>query len=106
MFVHFNSRIVNTDTISSITYDDLAQHGFVHVHFKDRSMELVECPAAFNLIMELCPAALEGERAKYQRHAWAIHNLVGHPLMQIFSWLGYPQLGLKIHDRTVPNPTK
>lgn len=104
MFVHFNGKLVNTDVIETITFEDLAKWGFVHVHFRDGEMEPVEGPEAFNLIMELCPQALEGQNAKYHRHAWAIHNLLGHPLMQIFSWLGLTKLGLKIHDKTVPNP--
>lgn len=33
---------------------------------------------------------------------WAVHNLVGHPLMQIFSWLGMKDLAAKVHDATVP----
>lgn len=78
--------------------------GYINIYYKDSEGETVEGPEAINLIMQLCPAALEGEQAKYHRHAWAVHNLVGHPLMQIFSWLGYPQLGLKLHDQTVPNP--
>lgn len=35
--------------------------------------------------------------------SWAIHNLFGHPLMQIFMWLGFPQIGINIHDTTMPN---
>lgn len=104
MFVHFNSKVVNTDTIECVTYDDLKDHGWVHVHYKDGEMEPVEGPQASDLLMRLCPEALEGERLKYARHAWAIHNLFGHPLMQIFAWLGLTGLGLKIHDKTVPNP--
>ena len=111
MFVHFNGRIVNTDTIRQVQYEDLATKGYIRVVFKGGTpdsmngrVEVVEGPQAFNLVMELCPSALEGERAKYQRHAWAIHNLIGHPLMQIFSWLHLPRLGIKIHDVTVPNP--
>src|SRR5579864_8525005 len=106
MFVHFNGRIVNSDTIRQIQYEDLATKGYIRVVFKkelDR-IEIVEGPQAFDVIMRLCPDALEGERASYQRHAWAIHNFLGHPLMQLFSWLGLRELGLKIHDETVPNP--
>ena len=104
MFVHFNSKVVNADTIECITYGDLKDHGWVHVHYKDGEMEIVEGPQASDLLMRLNPDALEGEKLKYARHAWAVHNILGHPLMQLFTWLGYRELGLKIHDETVPNP--
>lgn len=104
MFVHFNSKAVNVDTIGCITYDDIKDHGRVHVHYKDGEMELVEGPQASDLLMRLCPESLEGERLKYHRGAWAVHNIFGHPLMQLCSWLGLTRLGLKIHDATVPNP--
>ena len=60
--------------------------------------------AADHVVDELAPQALEGRKGQYVRHAWAVHNILGHPLMQIFSWLGYPKLGLEIHDITVPFP--
>lgn len=33
---------------------------------------------------------------------WPIHNLFGHPLMQICIWFKLPDLGNKIHDYTMP----
>jgi hypothetical protein len=107
MFVHFNGRLVNPDTIRQIQYEDLASKGYIRVVFKrdpQERIEIVEGPQAFDVVMRLAPEALEGERARYQRGAWAIHNLFGHPLMQVCSWLGLTKLGLAIHDKTVPNP--
>ena len=104
MFVHYNGKLVNTNTIERIDYSNLASKSYIEIYDKVNEIEVLEGPEAFNLIMRLCPDALEGEQAKYHRHAWAIHNLFGHPLMQIFSWLGLTSLGLKIHDATVPNP--
>ena len=105
MFVRFNSKVVNADTIDCVTYDDLKDHGFVHVHFKDGGHECVEGAPAIQLLMDLDPDALEGENLAYERGMWAVHNLIGHPLMQICSWLGCTRLGLAIHDLTVPFPT-
>jgi len=97
-------KVVNVESIDWIDYHKLAELGYIRVHYRDTNTETVNGPEAFNLIMDLCPSALEGQRLKYHRHAWAIHNLIGHPLMQIFSWLHLKELGLKIHDATVPNP--
>lgn len=54
--------------------------------------------------MTLCPNALEGHEAKYYKNAWMIHNLIGHPLMQLCSMLHLTSLGIKIHDATIPQP--
>lgn len=104
MFCHYNSKIVNTDTIASVTCDDFAEYNVVHVHYKNGEMEPVKDAEAVSLIMLLCPAVLEGARAKHVRHSWAVHNLIGHPLMQIFTWLHLTKLALWIHDATVPEP--
>lgn len=104
MFLHFNGRLVNSDTISSIDVEELVDNEYIRVHYKDGKMELVERMDAFHIVDELAPAALEGRKAKYRRHAWAIHNLLGHPLMQVCAWLHLPRLGLKIHDMTIPFP--
>jgi hypothetical protein len=102
MFCHYNKKMVNTDTIASVTCDDFAEWNVVHVHYKNGEMELVTGAEAIGLMMLLCPAVLEGQRAKHARHSWAIHNLIGHPLMQIFTWLHLTKLAIWIHDVTVP----
>ena len=33
---------------------------------------------------------------------WPMHNLIGHPLMQIFEWLGMPEIATRVHDETLP----
>lgn len=109
MFVFMNNRLVNSDYIVYINYETLISEEEVTVFMKNHNSEFydyetVKGMEAYNIIMALCPSALEGEQAKYKRNAWAIHNLLGHPLMQVFSWLGLTSVGLKIHDSTTPSP--
>ena len=59
---------------------------------------------ALELAMQIKPSALEGRRFAHAKRAWWIHNLVGHPLMQILSWAGAYRLAFLVHDRTVPKP--
>ena len=33
---------------------------------------------------------------------WPMHNIVAHPLMQIFEWLGMPEIATRVHDETLP----
>ena len=105
MFVYYKGRIVNSDDIRQIHIDELATKGYIRIYMKPNDrVEIVDGPEAFDVVMRLCPNALEGRRATYAKHAWAIHNLIGHPLMQVLSWLHLPELGIKIHDITAPNP--
>ncbi len=103
-FVHYNGKIVNTNDITNISFEDLPKTGRILVKRIGYTDESVGGPEAIDLIMRLCPEALEGKKLKYLRHRWAVHNLIGHPLMQILAWLHLTPLGLKIHDLTVPNP--
>ena len=59
---------------------------------------------AFEIVMLLHPAAIEGRRLRWAKHAWAFHNLVAHPLMQIMVWLGFKKQAIRLHDATVPAP--
>ena len=31
-----------------------------------------------------------------------VHNIIAHPLMEILSWVGLSNVGMLIHDKTVP----
>jgi hypothetical protein len=33
---------------------------------------------------------------------WPVHNLIGHPVMQICNWLGLKKAARAIHDGTLP----
>lgn len=103
MFLHFNNQIYNATEIKSIDCSRFQTTGEITVYLPFR-YEIVKGQEAIDIIMELCPSVMEGKEAEYERHAWAIHNLIGHPLMQIFAWLHLPHIGIKIHDATVPNP--
>lgn len=34
---------------------------------------------------------------------WTVHNLIGHPLMQIFELLGMSKIATRVHDETLPS---
>jgi hypothetical protein len=50
------------------------------------------------------PSALEGRRLKWKQGAWAFHNLVGHPVVQILAWCGFKHEAVRFHDWTTPKP--
>jgi len=59
---------------------------------------------ALEAVMALKPSALENRRLRWVKHAWSVHNLVGHPVMQILAWLRMYRAAMWVHDATVPFP--
>ncbi len=59
---------------------------------------------AIEVVLAVAPSALEGKRLTWVRGQWALHNLVGHPVMQLLAWLRRYRAALWIHDWTVPRP--
>ncbi len=59
---------------------------------------------ALEAAMRLCPEALESRRMRWYKHTWSIHNLVGHPVMQVLSFFGFYKTAFWFHDVTVPTP--
>lgn len=104
MFIHYNNKLVNTDNIQEIDITGLADKGFIRIRFRGTDMETVSGPEAFDIVMRVCPSAIEGRRFKFNKNKWVIHNLIGHPAMQILSWLGKSKAALWIHDKTIPIP--
>lgn len=104
MFIHFNYKIVNTNSIDCITCDDFVEHGHIHVHYFNEDTECVYGVEALNLIMNLAPGVLEGKKAHYYKNAWVVHNIIGHPAMQFLSWFGFSKAALWVHEKTIPTP--
>lgn len=60
---------------------------------------------AIEAVMMTRPSALEGRRLRWRRGAWAMHNILAHPAMQVLAWMGKGKLGVWLHDATTPTPT-
>lgn len=41
-----------------------------------------------------------------ERYRWSLHNIVGHPLSEIFNLLGADELSDFVHRITLPLPSK
>jgi hypothetical protein len=88
-----------------VTYVDLTrvEEAVIKVHYDGR-VEEVTGPQAIDILMQLRPTALEGKRLRWAKNAWAAHNLVGHPVMQVLAFLRLYKAAMWVHDVTVPNP--
>jgi hypothetical protein len=101
-FLRAGGRVVAVDQIHAL---DCARLEALEVTVHHAAgVDVATGPDAIDAVMALRPSALEGRRLRFARHAWAVHNLVGHPLLQILAWIGAPRLGLWVHDATVPRP--
>lgn len=59
---------------------------------------------AIEAIWCLKPSAVEGRRLKWKKNAWAFHNVIAHPLMQLLAWCGFKREAIYLHDVTTPRP--
>ena len=102
-FFRAGHRLLRVADVVDVDVTELADYRAL-VRLEDgRTFELVG-PDAIELVLVIKPSALEGRRLRGVRHAWALHNLIGHPGMQILTWLHKPKWGLHLHEMTTPRP--
>lgn len=80
------------------------EHLRLYVYTRNGTMFTSHGIHAIEAAMILCPEALENRRMRWPRHMWSLHNLVGHPLMQILAFTGFYKAAFWVHDVTVPKP--
>lgn len=95
----------NLIPISAVTRADISdvENGVVDI-FQGSEKIRLEGFDALEAVMLLNPSALEGRKLRWMKNAWAFHNVVTHPLMQVLVWLGFKKAAIRLHDRTVPKP--
>ncbi len=103
-FVIIGQNIVNVDAIDWIDFSNIEKLR-LKVHFRESESIEVCGIQVIDILMTVKPSALEGRRMRWNRNAWSIHNLIGHPLMQVLAYLKYYKLAMKVHDLTVPRPS-
>lgn len=59
---------------------------------------------AVELMMQVKPVMVEGHRLRYGRFDWLVHNLIGHPVMQVLALARLYRWAFWVHDATVPRP--
>lgn len=48
------------------------------------------------------PTAVEGKQLRYAHFAWLVHNLIGHPLMQLLALCKLYRWAFWVHDASAP----
>lgn len=103
-FIKTGSELIPIDRILSVDYSKIEQLELVVWHDGSATMEYFRDNFALDAAMILCPSIVEGKRFKWARNAWLVHNIIGHPLMQVLAFFGFYKLAFKIHDSTIPRP--
>jgi hypothetical protein len=101
--IRLGTHAVEENDIRVIDMSRLEQLHVI-VHMADGRAVVLDDADTVDALMRLCPGVFEGKRLRFVKHAWALHNLVGHPFMQVCSLFGLHGLGMWFHDRTIPRP--
>lgn len=102
-FIKAGEEIIRIDLVESINIESIDQGKVIITHSGGKESIAMGFDA-IEAVMLLKPSALEGRRLRWQRNAWAFHNMIAHPLMQIMVWLGFKKQAIKLHDITTPQP--
>jgi hypothetical protein len=105
-FFRYGNIILPVSHITSVNLDDLEKTGCAIVTLVDERVLRLSIVDSYDLVMQIKPSALEGKRLKWLKNKWLIHNVIGHPVMQLLAFFGFGKLGIKIHEATIPTPVK
>jgi len=101
-YVKTGEHLLAVDRIDSADYSRIEDLILV-VECDGRSIT-IEGIDALESAMVLRPSILEGKKLRWAKHRWLLHNLIGHPLMQILAMLKLYEWAFWVHDSTVPTP--
>lgn len=101
-FILAGDALIAEDAVREVDLSALERLRIVIRH--DGGEAVAEGIQAIEALMHLKPSAMEGRRLRWARHAWAFHNLMGHPVMQLLAFVGLRRWAIAVHDGTVPRP--
>ena len=102
-FLMAAGHLIRISDVRTVDYIGI-EHGHVDITVNTGAVHRAEGFDAIEAVMLLKPGALEGKRLRWRRNAWAWHNFVIHPVMQVLVWLGYKKQAIRLHDGSVPKP--
>lgn len=102
-YLKIDRELINSDHILKIDCSNI-ERLIIVVHLLTGDTLIVNGIEAIELVMKSNPSMIEGKRLKFRKNMWIIHNIIGHPLMQIFSLFKMYKFAMWIHDVTIPKP--
>lgn len=102
-FAKAGAVVFALDNIAIADFSDI-ENLRVHVTLKTGERVLVEDIDAMELGMLIKPSVLESRRLRWPRWTWVVHNVFGHPLLQVLALFKLYKWAFWVHDVTVPRP--
>lgn len=102
-FFKINNKLYNEKSIMKIDCSKISNL-IIDLYLISNEIIRVEGIEAIEIAMQAKPSIVEGNRFKFRKNAWIIHNLFAHPLMQIFAFFRAYKLAIWIHEITIPKP--
>lgn len=102
-FVKVANQAISLSEIAQVDGTDIEQL-CVRLYLNNGNMVEARDIEALDIVMQVKPSLVEGKRLKFAKHAWVIHNFVGHPLMQILAFFKMYSWAFYVHEATVPRP--
>ena len=102
-FIKLDDAVISREAISEIDTARIEEL-ILYVYTKSGACYLATDLNAIELLMQIYPAAFEGCRLKYYKFMWLIHNLIGHPIMQLLAMIRCYNLAFWVHNVTAPKP--
>jgi len=96
------NHLVPIDNILEVDIWEL-EKGFVTVKTTNGSF-IISGFDALEVVWWFKPSSMEGKRLSWKPHAWAFHNLIAHPVVQILAWMNLKKQAIRFHDWTTPKP--
>lgn len=103
-FIKADNALIHIDDISSVDYSKIECEYLIEIITNQNKKYFATELNAIEVLMQIRPSALEGKRLKWAKRVWYIHNLIGHPIMQIFAIFKCYKIAMWFHDVTVPRP--
>lgn len=103
LFVKVGKQAVPLAAIARVDGERL-EHLEVDLHLVNGEVITAHGIDAVELMMQVKPVMVEGHRLRYGRWDWLVHNLVGHPVMQLLAVFRLYRWAFWVHDATVPRP--
>src|SRR5262245_60051509 len=72
--------------VREIAYVDLSEVEKLRIGVHHTNgVDTLEGFFAVEALILLKPSAMEGKKLRWVRHAWAVHNLIGHPVLEFMA---------------------
>lgn len=103
-FAKAGTMVFALDNVASADFSKI-EYLEATVVLKDGTQVMANDIDALELALRIKPSVLENRRLRWPKHMWLLHNMIGHPVMQVLALLRCYKAAFWVHDATVPRPS-